>query len=178
MKRTHSIIAGLILATALTGVAVAQGRGCDNTGPMGMGPMGGKQAGMKFDPAQRAERHLAVMKDTLKITPDQQPLWQAYADKMKDHAGKGFQAMRGQSGDEKLTAPERMAKMQTAMEEHVAAMKGVHESFNRLYAALTSEQKTVADQYAARMGPQKSSRRGSQGGDMQRGPGPAPAPQS
>lgn len=181
MKRTHSIIAGLILATTLAGGAIAQGRGCDYGGPMGMGPMGGqggpagKQAGGKFDPAQRAERHIAVLKDALKITPEQQPLWQAYAEKMKAEAGKGFQAWRNAPADEKLSAPERMARMQSLMEEHLAGMKGVNESFGRLYAALTPEQKTIADQYAARMGPNKQGRRGPQGG-MPRGPAPVPAP--
>jgi len=169
MKRNHKIIAGLIVAGTLTGVAFAQGGpgsrmgGCD-----GMGPMG-RQANMKFDPAQRAERHLGFLKSQLKITPEQEPLWTAYAGKMKDESGKGFQAMRAQAADEKLTAPERMAKMQALMQERLNAMTGVHESFNRLYAALSPEQKATADQFAARMG------RGMRGGMP--GPGRAAPPQ-
>jgi Spy/CpxP family protein refolding chaperone len=157
MKRNHTIIAGLILAATVATTAYAQGRGCDGMGPMGMGPMSGpggqagQRGGMKFDPAQRAERHLGVMKNELKLTAEQEPLWQAYAEKMKSEAGKGFQA-RTQATDEKLSAPERMAKMEALMQERLAAMKGVHESFNRLYAGLTPEQKATADQFSARMG--------------------------
>lgn len=161
MKRNRTLIASLILAAGLSGVALAQGGrnagGCDGMGPMGMGPGGaggqtGRPGGMKFDPAQRAERHLSMLKGQLKITPEQEPLWQAYAEKMKADAGKGMNAVRDQMADTKLTAPERMAKMQTLMEEHLGKMKDVHDSFNRLYAALTPEQKTVADQFAAQMG--------------------------
>jgi Spy/CpxP family protein refolding chaperone len=157
MKRNHKIIAGLLVAAGISGLAFAQpgmgGYGCDGMGPMaGQGGPMGRQAGMKFDPGQRAERHLGFLKSELKITADQEPLWLAFADKMKVEAGKGFAAMRTQAADEKLTAPERMEKRQALMQERLEAMKGVHESFNRLYTALTPEQKAIADQHAVRMG--------------------------
>ncbi len=179
MKRTHKIIAGLLLAAGIGSAAFAQGGpggwGCD-----GMGPMG-RKANMKFDPAQRAERHLAMLKYQLNITDAQEPLWQAYEQKLKAEAGKGFQAMRGQAADANLSAPERMAKMQSLMEERLAAMKGVHESFNRLYDGLTPEQKKAADQHAAQMGRFGQGGKGGMGGPMGPGPGrmaPPAAPQS
>lgn len=188
MKRNRTIIAGLLLAAGISGIAFAQpgrgGWGCDGMGPMGMGPMAGqggpmgRQAGMKFDPAQRAERHLAFLKSELKITADQEPLWLAFADKTKGEAGNGYTAMREQMADEKLTAPERMAKMQTLMQERLTAMQGVHESFNRLYAALTPEQKATADQHAARMGRWSSGRKGGMGPGPKMAPPAQPAPQS
>lgn len=150
MKTKHTLLIGLITAAGLAGVVHAQGPGCEMMG----GPMGGqmgKQAGKNFDPAQRAERHLGQFKSELKVTAEQESLWQAFAEKAKGQMGKGMQAMHG-AADEKLSAPERMAKRQAQMEEHLAAMKGVHESFGRLYAALSPEQKAVADQHMARMG--------------------------
>lgn len=180
MKRNHKIVAGLIVAATLSGAAIAQGgRGCDGMGPMGMGPMVGqgsqmgRQVSMKFDPAVRVERHLGMLKEQLKLSSEQEPLWLAFAEKAKGEAGKGMRAMREQAADEKLTAPERMAKMQAVMQERLTAMSGVHESFNRLYAALTPEQKTVADQHANRMG------RGiGAGGSGPRGMGRSVSPQS
>lgn len=161
MKRSHKIVAGLILAGTLSGVALAQGwGGCEGKGPMG------RHAAMKFDPAERAEQRLDYLKYQLKITAAQEPLWNAYAGKLKAQAGKGMQAMRDQA-DARLAAPERMAKMQAVMEEHLAAMKDVHESFGRLYAALTPEQQQLADSYVARMGK----------GGMQRGPARGAGPQ-
>jgi hypothetical protein len=150
-NRTRTLIASLILAAGLSGVAIAQGTGkaggCDGMGPDKMG----RQVGMKFDPAERAEKRLDYLKYQLKITAAQEPLWNAYTEKMKAEAGKGMKGMRD-STDDKLSAPERMAKMQSLMEERLTAMKGVHESFNRLYAALTPEQQAVADKQAASMG--------------------------
>jgi len=170
MKRSHKIIAGLIVAGTLSGVALAQGRGgCDGMGMMGQGGAMGRHAAMKFDPAERAEQRLDYLKYQLKITAAQEPLWSAFAEKMKAGAGKGMQALQGQAADAKLTAPERMARMQSLMEERLAALKGVSESFNRLYAALTPEQQQIADRHAARMG------KGGMAG-MQRGPAGAPAP--
>lgn len=170
MKRTHKIIASLLLAAGIGSVAYAQGGpgnwGCDGTGPMG------KRAAMRFDPAQRAEQHLDFLKVQLKLTAEQEPLWQAFAEKAKNEAGQGMRAMRGQTGELGLTAPERMAKMQKLMQERVEAMAGVHENFNRLYAALTPEQKRVADQFAAQMGPGgKGGMGGRMGGRMGPGPG-------
>lgn len=183
MKRNHTIIAGLIIAASISGVALAQGGprgaggyGCDGSGPMGMGPMGGpggpmgRHAAMKFDPAQMAQRvdeRLDYMKYQLKITATQEPLWNAYAEKMKAEAGKGMQAMQVPPADDKLSAPERMAQRQTLMEGRLAAMKGVHESFDRLYGALTPEQKVTADKLAGRMG--KGGMGGMRGGMMPRG---------
>jgi hypothetical protein len=172
MKRQYKILAGLLIAGTVVGAAFAQGRGgCDGMGPMGMqggqnGPMG-RHAAMKFDPAQRAERHLDMLKAEIKPTPAQEPLWQAFAEKSKEQAGKGLQAFKNQQADTKLTAPERMAQMQTMLEGRLAAMKDVSDSFNRLYAALSPEQKQAADRYAARMG---------HGGmaERQRGPGRGP----
>jgi protein CpxP len=165
MKTNRKILAGLILAAGIGGVAIAQpgmgmkgGYGCD-----GMGKMG-RHAAMKYDPeqhAQRQTRHLEALKAELKITAAQEPLWQAFAEKMQAKSGKGMQSMRD-AADAKLSAPERMAKMQSQMEAHLLTMKGVSESFGRLYAALTPEQQAVADQHAAMMG--KAGKRGDRSG--------------
>jgi hypothetical protein len=181
MKRTHKIIAGLVLAAGIGSTAYAQGSwGCNGSGPMGLGGMGGmgpmgRQAAAKFDPAQRAAQHLDYMKYQLKITPEQEPLWRSFADKAQGEAGKGRAAMQAQA-DANLPAPERMAKMQGLMEERLAAMKGVNESFGRLYAALTPEQKKIADQQAARMGKGGMGGMGGMGGRPGR-MGPPVAPQ-
>jgi len=181
MKRNHTIIAGLIVAATFSGIALAQvGMGPGGQMGMGMGPGMGhggpmaRHAAMKVDPAQRAERRLEMLKLQLKLTAQQEPLWQAFAEKAKSEAGKGMQAMHNQAADPKLTAPERMAQHQTQMQARLTAMTGVHDSFNRLYEALTPEQKSVADQQAARMGPGMG---GPMGGGAPRGPGRGVPPQ-
>ncbi|MDI6749299.1 MAG: Spy/CpxP family protein refolding chaperone [Rhodocyclaceae bacterium] len=149
MKRTHFL--GLVLAAGLGTAAFAQPGMMTNDG---MGPMGkmGRPAAMRFDPAARVKERLDYQKYQLKITPEQEALWNAFAEKVQAEAGKGLMEMRALAADTKLTAPERMAKREALMEERLAAMKAVHESFNRLYAALTPEQKVIADREAARIG--------------------------
>jgi hypothetical protein len=159
-----SIVAAGILGT--TAVAWAQpgmggmggGPGGCTMGPMaqgGMGGMGGRgmmRSGMKYDPAARAEQHLTWLKAELKPTGQQEPLWNAFAEKAKAEAGKGMVAMRDKTQDQKLTAPERMAQMNAIMKERLLAHEAVTDSFKRLYDSLTPEQKKTADMHMARMG--------------------------
>ncbi|WP_126445536.1 Spy/CpxP family protein refolding chaperone [Sulfuricystis multivorans] len=154
MKRTQQYFLGLVLAAGLGTAAFAQPGLGMMSGEDGMGPMGkmGRPAAMRFDPAARVKERLDYQKYHLKITPEQEALWNAFAEKVQAEAGKGINEMRALVADTKLTAPERMAKREALMEERLAAMKEVHQSFNRLYEALTPEQKAIADREAARMG--------------------------
>ena len=174
MNLNRKIIAGLLAASAVWfGVAYAQGPGC---GPDGMPGMkgGSMQRGGMMEPGARAEQRLTRLKGELKLTAQQEPLWQAFAEKSKAEAGKGMQAMRERmQSDKPLTAPERMAQMQGMMKGRLAAMESVHESFNRLYAALTPEQKAAADKHFNAAGQHRHG--GGRGGQRQ-GPPPAAAP--
>ncbi len=104
------------------------------------------------DPAARIEQRLNQFKGELRLSAQQEPLWQAFAEKAKSEAGKGFQAMRDQAQDLSLSAPERMARRTEVMKQRVVAMESVNASFKTLYDALTVDQKRVADIHAARMG--------------------------
>jgi hypothetical protein len=139
------VAAGILGAGSLAIAQPGQGRAGDCDGKMSM--MGGH-----FDPAARADKHLARFKAELKLTAAQEPLWQAFADKVKAEAGKGFQAMRDNSQDLSLSAPDRMTKRTEIMKERVAAMESVNASFRPLYDALSPDQKRVADIHAAQMG--------------------------
>ncbi|MFN3883656.1 MAG: Spy/CpxP family protein refolding chaperone [Rhodocyclaceae bacterium] len=153
MRQTHQVLAGLFVIAGLNSLAFAQSIGPGNTASPAMGPMGkmGHHAAMRFDPAERVKARLDYQKYQLKITPDQEALWNAYAEKVQAEAGKSLAGMRALAADANLTAPERLARRESLMEERLAAMKAVHESFNRLYAVLTPEQKVIADRQAARM---------------------------
>lgn len=114
-------------------------------GGMGMGcPMMGAgpgQSGMMMGMASPDER-LAALKAELKITPAQETDWVGFATAAKAAADSMHH------GDMKppATALDRFALHQTMMERHVTAQKTVADAFEGLYAALTSEQKTLADQ--------------------------------
>lgn len=151
MESSKKIFAAIVAAGIMGAGSLALAQ--PGTGNCG-GP-GGAMRGAKFDrfdPAARADQHLAQLKSDLKLTAEQEPLWQAFAEKAKAEAGKGFQAMRDNVQDLSLSAPDRMARMTEIMKQRVAAMESVNASFKQLYDALSPEQKRVADIHAARMG--------------------------
>ncbi|MDA8257356.1 MAG: Spy/CpxP family protein refolding chaperone [Betaproteobacteria bacterium] len=153
MNLNRKIITGFLAASAVMfGVAHAQGPGCGPDGGPGMKRSSMQRGGM-MDPGARVEQRLTRLKGDIKPTAQQEPLWQAFAEKSKAEADKGMQAMRERmQGDKSLSAPERLAQMQTLMKDRVTAMESVNESFNRLYAALTPEQKAAADNHFSAAG--------------------------
>lgn len=159
MKLKQTILAAFIAtsATAFGLAAQAQqpGAGCDGSGPKGMqggpGMMRGAVQSMG-DPAAMAEQRLARIKSELKLTAQQESLWQSYADKIKTQAGQGRKAMQEKMGDASLSAPDRMAAMMNSMKERMAAMQSANESFKTFYDALSAEQKAIADKQAASFG--------------------------
>lgn len=175
MKLGTKIVSAALATTALAfGIAAQaqpqgmQGMGCEQKGS-GMGMHRGMH--MMGDPFVRSEQHLAQLKSKLNITAQQEPLWAAFAEKVKAQAGQGMRARRDAMA-QPMTAPERMSQMTAMMKERVAAMESVHESFNRLYEALTPEQKAVADKPGFMMGGTRSGPRAKQQGGK-----PMPPPQ-
>ena len=170
MNHRNKIVAGFLAASAMFfGIAHAQGQGpgCGPDGKSSMKRSSMQQGGM-MDPSARIEQRLNQFKGELKLNVQQEPLWLAFAEKSKAEAGKGMQAMRERMQDDKaMTAPERMAQMQAAMKDRVAAMDSVNESFNRLYSALTPEQKAAADKHFNAAGHHPASGRGGPSGEGQ-----------
>ncbi len=156
MKKVHKIIAGALGALALVAatvvVAAPDGMaGCGGMG-MGMGHMGmGRMHGGA--PGAMAEKHLAKMKSVLKITAAQEPAWATFAGKATEQA-KTMQAdfAQRQAADTKMPAPERMAARIAEMKQHLAGMETMNAAMKDMYAALTPEQRVIADQQAGHMG--------------------------
>ena len=155
MKRIHAVVAGLVagVSLAVAGVTYAQPYGGmeHGSGPgMSMGHGHGPMAGV--DPAATIDSHLGDLKAQLKITTAQEAAWQTFANAAKQQATT-MQAMHAQMQQGTGTAPERMAQRATAMQQRAAAMVTVASALKDLYAALTPEQKTIADQHFDMMGP-------------------------
>ncbi|ODT16302.1 MAG: hypothetical protein ABS35_28855 [Kaistia sp. SCN 65-12] len=124
------------------------GQGMMGQGPMGQGPMGqGRMAGNQEMMGAIAENRLTHLKGELKITDAQADVWKAYADAIKARADV-MQGMRTSMMDamDKGGAIERMDIRIKSMEAMVESMKAVKPATEKLYAALTADQKKVADQ--------------------------------
>jgi hypothetical protein len=132
------------------GMHGAMGMGMGMHGAMGMGPMNGR--GGYGNPAAATEGRLAYLKTELKITSNQEAAWNAFATGARKQA-EGMQALREKMQENKGTAPERLALHAEAMKQRAATMDGVAAGLKDLYAALTTEQKTILDQHFQRHGP-------------------------
>ena len=154
MKSTRTLIAsavaGVALAFAAGVFAQPYGGMGGGFGPgMGMGPGHGRMAGA--DHSAMVEYRLSSMKTLLKITAAQESAWQAFADQVKQQAA-SMDAIRTQMQQNSGTAPDRMAQHAAVMQQRAAAMTSQLTAFNALYAVLTPEQKTIADQNFGMMG--------------------------
>jgi protein CpxP len=166
MSNNRKIITGMIAAAALAAsgsLVYAQpqnpggeggyhrggpdaGHGMMGHGAMGRGDMGhGEREGHNrhegfSNPAARVEGHLAALKVELKITPAQEKAWQTFADKSRKQAEARI-ALHAQHTSDKPAAgvPQGLA----SMEARTAAV-------TELYAALTPEQKAIADKQFSR----------------------------
>lgn len=155
MKRIHAVVAGVAAGVALAVAGVTYAQPFGGMGPgfgpgMGMGPGHGMMA--RGDPTIVIESRLGDLKALLKITATQESAWQAFTAAAKQQAS-DMQAIRAQMQQGGATAPERMGQHATAMQQRAQAMATMTNAFNALYAVLTPEQKTIADQHFGMMGP-------------------------
>jgi Spy/CpxP family protein refolding chaperone len=105
-----------------------------------MGPQG------YGNPGAMADARLAYLKSELKITSGQENAWKAFADNAKQQA-EAMQALRTtMQGSAQATAPDRMELRNQVMKKRQEQVEKSTGAFKDLYAALTPEQKTIADQ--------------------------------
>jgi hypothetical protein len=129
-------------------------------------------------PTERVEAKLAYTKTALKITDAQQAVWEAYASRMRQQATEREKKMqdwharmaqaKGPHEHRSVSVIERMERAQTF---HADAIKRIGETLEvqkPLYAALSDEQKKVADVVLAPKGPGMG-RHGEGRGRMMRG---------
>ena len=161
MKSWRSIAVGLATALALGAAAGAvQAHGASSGATYGRG---------HGDPVAAADQRLARLKSDLKITAAQETPWNAYADQIKQHAGE-MQALHNTmqnsaSGNTRPTAPERaerQAQFAKQQQEHLERLAVLTKD---LYAVLTPEQRTLADQ---RLGGGRRIAMGGHGGGQHR----------
>jgi hypothetical protein len=124
--------------------------------PMGQGPMMQGQQGMMMrgmcGMGSHVEGSLAYLKTELKITGAQTAPWDAFAAAFREAKGQGGQMemmmpdgmMMGPKNAPPL--PERMARHRAMMEAHLAQMAKMQPAVEKLYGALSPEQKRTADE--------------------------------
>lgn len=97
--------------------------------------------------AETVEQRIAALHTALKITPAEEPAWQAVAQTMRDNAtaldklgaGTAEQARKG------MTALEDMQTYARFAQAHADGAKALIKSFTALYDMMPDEQKKLAD---------------------------------
>lgn len=162
--RNAALIAAMLVAMALPAAAQPQqqsgqpgtmmqpgmkhcpgmmGPGMMGSGMMGQGPGMGPMMG---GPGQHVEGRIAFLKAELKITPEQEKPWNAFAEAMRQESA-SMRAMHEQrmAGGRPATLPERMQWHQHMMAGRLEAHKALQAAAVPLYDALSPEQKAIAD---------------------------------
>jgi hypothetical protein len=162
MKMLAGAAAALTLVT-MTAVTAAPDAAGDCAGPGRMGHhdrtdrmdrMGMMHGG---EPGAMAEQRLAQLKTELKISATQEPAWSAFAAKAAEQATAMqarhlLQREARQANEAKPSAPERMAERVDQMKLNLTSMEAMSSATRDLYAALSPEQRAIADQQLGRQG--------------------------
>ncbi len=133
------------------------GYGFMGPGMMGFGGMGPWMMGQGGSPlamceamGSRVEGRIAFLKAELKITADQESLWKTYADAARDNSTgmvtRCTAMMTQRASGAALTLPERLDLHEQFMTSQLESMRAVNGALKPLYAALSDDQKKVADQ--------------------------------
>jgi hypothetical protein len=122
-------------------------------GPRGVGPGAAGASGFSVD------ARLAALKTELKITGNQESAWGGYAKQVKQQF-ESRQALFAKAPPAAPSAPERMTQRAEFAKTRAANMETMSGAVKNLYAALTTEQKTLADQHLAGGGRGRSGGRG------------------
>lgn len=105
-----------------------------------------KKAEFRAKRAQAHAEHQAKLRDALKLTPAQQPAWDAFAASMTP-AKKGERAAHpDRAAWAGLSAPQRLQKRIDMQKERTARLEARLSALNSFYTVLTPEQRKVFDE--------------------------------
>ena len=104
-------------------------------------------AGPQRGSAVQVERRIAGLQRRLKITPEQQPQWDAFAAVMRQNAAH-IETLQRERADKMATmnASDDMRSYAEVARAHADDLQRLAAAFDTLYAAMTPEQKAAADQ--------------------------------
>ena len=101
----------------------------------------------------RVEKHIADLRLRLRITPAQQPQWDAFTGIMRQNAQ--HQEALHASGAAAGSATDMLRAYAATLQGHAADMQRLVPAFDALYATMTPDQRAAADrvfqQFEARM---------------------------
>lgn len=146
----------LVIGVTVAGLGIAAGGVMAQSAPAAA-PAATQDAKPRMTPEQhraRMQERIAKrtdrLKEKLKLTPEQEPAWNAWVSRMKPEAGPDKRQRMTRPEWEKLSAPERMERQLSHMKKMEEALAKRLEATKSFYAALTPEQQKVFNEATAR----------------------------
>ncbi|HEX4368554.1 MAG TPA: Spy/CpxP family protein refolding chaperone [Rhodopila sp.] len=94
----------------------------------------------------RVDKRIARMHQELKITPEQETAWNAFAQVMRTNVTATDDAYQKRSASlATMTAPENMANFAEIEQARAKGVENLATTFQTLYSGLSDEQKKIAD---------------------------------
>jgi len=135
----------LAVVTLLGGQALAQGATPADPSSASS-PTRPERAKPEHGGTAQVERRISGLQRRLKLTPEQQPQWNAFTDVMRQNAAHVEALQRDRAGKmTTMTASEDMRSHAEVARAHAEDLQRVAPAFDALYATMTPEQKVVAD---------------------------------
>lgn len=149
MKRCHILISTSLLL-GLSAFAQTSPVAESQIPAAGMGPVHnpGLMQKMRDMKGHRHAQHLEALKTALKILPEQDSNWTAFASNMKPTGPR--QDKRFLEDIDKLTTPERIDKMMAFKAQRDTELNKRAEAIKTFYTVLSEEQKKIFDQHTAK----------------------------
>ncbi len=156
-----SLLSVLIATTVLAGAAAPSLVYAQATAPNAATQAQPRQERHRPLPSERIDARLAYLKTALKITPQQEPQWNALAEVLRQQArarDADVQQMRArrdtaaQNPQQQPSAIDRLEQRQQRLAKASAQLDDVVKAARPLYAAFSPDQKRVADDLLDRGG--------------------------
>jgi periplasmic protein CpxP/Spy len=110
-------------------------------------PQNPAAAGATEGKSETVEQRITTLHTALKITPGQEPLWNAVAQAMRENAAAMDKAVAQArtTAPQNMTAVEDLKMYQKFAQAHIDGLKNLIVSFEKLYAAMPDAQKKITD---------------------------------
>ena len=140
-RQLFALFGGALIADR----AFAQFGGHRGRGGMGGGPGGGQGKGGK-EPTPTLEITLHELQEDLKLAPEQQPLFDAYAETLRGLAGDVARDRQRQSANAaSASLVERIDRNVDSLRNRLTAVEDIAQAAKALYAKLNPDQQRAAD---------------------------------
>ena len=153
LRSAYAVAAATLLGSALlAGPAVAQTTPSQRqmSAASTTGSTATKPARAKAQQGDVAERRLATLHKQLKITPQQEDKWNAFAQTARDNAARMKDLVLARHQTRNATAVDDLKNFSDITEEHASSIKRLLPPFQDLYATMDDAQKRNADRVFAR----------------------------